>query len=676
MTNKAIQKNSIYKKFILEWIVFIVISLFIFFSGRLYIYQQISSSINDEYKNKIPFCFLTGLRFDIKITATVLSVFVLFFIMGLFVKKIQDFLYKIQRFFLVAILIIFFLLTVSNVFYYQIYGHQFDVFVFGLIDEDTKAVLGTIWKDIPIIKILFSILLFSIITIFLFNKLHGKYQNQIDKKSNIIVKIVYSLTIIAILIIAIRGSFGTFPLRATDIHITQSNTLNSIVSNAVYSLKLAVKEYKNSSHFYTVTQEDGIKLFSSITGKNKNTAQFEELLYQTKKSELLEQNPPNVVFALMESFGTHFLLLDDEKNRDLLGELRSHFVNDFLYLKFISEGDGTSDTIHRFFIRSPLDNISQSKIKNKSFPTNMFQPYKDAGYKIIFITAGNGGWRNLEEFSKHLGVDEFYDENFLKQHYPQSSSLSGTWGVPDEFMFLFAQEKINSAQQPVFVFLLSMTNHPPYQLPKNSERQFFNLSNKEMDRFKNLGSRKEINEVMNTYHYANNSLGKFITQIKKDNKTIIAATGDHNMRGIGYLDEKEIVLGHAVPFYLYIPEIYRNNANAVYDKNRVGSHKDIMPTLYENSLSEIKYIRTGCNLTNVEMNHNEWCRYGYNTEVIITENGAFNLYKKTYSQWQDETQLTMTNESTDIPDTEKNIIARATQYTPFLQYIINKIATE
>lgn len=269
------------------------------------------------------------------------------------------------------------------------------------------------------------------------------------------------------------GGFKTFPLRQTDLAISSSKTLNSIVSNSVYSINLAFKEYKNSTSFIKVNQNDGQKIFSDILGASKK-GEFDELIAQTPKNEILKQNPPNVVFALMESFGTHFLLSLDNAQRDLLGELREHFRDDYLFLRFVSEGDGTSDTLHRFFIRSPLNNISQSSIKNKFFPTNMFEPYKKAGYKIVFITSGNGNWRNLQSFCENLGVDEFYDENFLKSYYPQSSELSATWGVPDEFAFEFAKQKLNQSKEPVFVFLLSITNHPPYQTPKTYQKQLFN----------------------------------------------------------------------------------------------------------------------------------------------------------------------------------------------------------
>ena len=38
--------------------------------------------------------------------------------------------------------------TVISVFYYATFARSIDVFVFGLIDEDTSAVLGTVWQGL------------------------------------------------------------------------------------------------------------------------------------------------------------------------------------------------------------------------------------------------------------------------------------------------------------------------------------------------------------------------------------------------------------------------------------------------------------------------------------------------------------------------------------------------
>ena len=92
--------------------------------------------------------------------------------------------------------------------------------------------------------------------------------------------------------------------------------------------------------------------------------------------------------------------------------------------------------------------------------------------------------------------------------------------------------------------------------------------------------------MLGTLRYANDQLGGFITRVKASPaglRTIIAATGDHNILGVDYQDPDDAALARAVPFYVYAPPAYR--ANAVYDRERIGSHKDIMPTLYQLSLA-------------------------------------------------------------------------------------------
>ena len=42
--------------------------------------------------------------------------------------------------------------TVISVFYYATFARSIDVFVFGLIDEDTSAVLGTVWQGYPVLR--------------------------------------------------------------------------------------------------------------------------------------------------------------------------------------------------------------------------------------------------------------------------------------------------------------------------------------------------------------------------------------------------------------------------------------------------------------------------------------------------------------------------------------------
>lgn len=60
-----------------------------------------------------------------------------------------------------------------------------------------------------------------------------------------------------------------------------------------------------------------------------------------------------------------------------------------------------------------------------------------------------------------------------------------------------------------------------------------------------------------------------------------------------YKDYTTLGIRFAVPF-LHVPPVYQNNIQ--YDPERIGSHKDIFPTLYELALSDMPYLKLGNNL--------------------------------------------------------------------------------
>lgn len=454
--------------------------------------------------------------------------------------------------------------------------------------------------------------------------------------------------------------------------ISAAPQINKLVPNALTSLSWAVNEYRNSNNFHPVSDEDGSRLISTLLDKKTN-ADLTQLFAQTSANAAVEKHRPNVVLTVMESMSAHLLNMDNPE-RDLLGELGKHWQQDWVYRKFVSEGDGTSDTLHRFFVRSPPLNLSQSLAKNKTFPGNMFKPYLDAGYRVVYITAGNGGWRDFDTFLRHLGINEIIDENTLKTRYPEAKS--GTWGVPDEYMFRYAEEELARAEKsgtPVFIMMMSVTNHPPYHLPAPHQLKNFRLEEQEQKRLANLASGKELNEIFNTFRYSNDQLGRFIGKVKTiAPDTIIAATGDHNMRAIGYPESADAALGHSVPFYLYVPQAYCGSAE--YHPKRAGSHKDILPTLYNLSLSEARYYRTGCNLT-APRPDSPWCGYGYNPEVIITERGFYHQHSKAFHKWDNKNIQTAESRPSTPDGEDQAIIRRASAYTPFLEWQINRIVS-
>ena len=112
--------------------------------------------------------------------------------------------------------------------------------------------------------------------------------------------------------------------------------------------------------------------------------------------------------------------------------------------------------------------------------------------------------------------------------------------------------------------------------------------------------------LFTVYQFANRQLAKFITDVKKSkfaDNTIIAVTGDHNLRELSNYTPEETFVRYAVPFYIYIPQQIKKDLNIqkINTKN-FGSHMDIMPTLYSLSLSSAKYTSLGNSLLDTENN--------------------------------------------------------------------------
>lgn len=561
-------------------------------------------------------------------------------------------------------------LTVGNVFYYATYGRAIDIFVFGLVEDDTVAVLKTMWSDYPVIRSVLCLFLFATVVMWIYRRWQHKLSTRPERRSRVIVSVISTFIILVICLLGMRGSIGTFPLRQSDSQISDVKLLNMLTPNGPIAMFWAFKAHQQYNTFPEATDKQGSLLLSQFFA-TPTAGSLEPFMAKTLTNPIAKKSPPNVVFAVMESMG-YYLEGYDRPDRDVFGALKPHWQTDWRFGRFISEGDGTIDTLSRLFVRSPHTNISMSSAQNLEFTSNMFKPFLANGYKIIFVTSGNGSWHNLNQFLPHLGINELIEQNGLKKRYPEAKQ--DTWGVPDEFMFRYIESRLAEAEKKgehVLIMSMSTTHHPPYRSPNGYVKTPMKLSDTEKQRLSNLANGKELEEVFHTLRYANDQLGQFINWVKArplGKYTIIAATGDHNIRGINYPDPKEMALSHAVPFYLYVPQDYQQNSH--FDPTRVGSHKDIWPTLYQLSLSETPYYRTGCDLL-AEIPDVNWCQ-GYNPEVMITQRGGYLLIGKgEFRPWADKEGLLL-----DAPqpmDSEQaQILNRWQSFTELLSWQLNR----
>ena len=363
----------------------------------------------------------------------------------------------------------------------------------------------------------------------------------------------------------------------------------------------------------------------------------DSLLERTPTNTALLETKPHVVLAVMESFGTNYLVLDNPENNDLLGSLRPHFARDFVFKRFISDYDGTAPTVASLYFYSPIQNISQSIAQQTKLPYSPFKTYKQQGYRTVFITSGGLMWRNLGNYLPLQGVDECYDQNDIIEAFPEAKSTVSYWGIADEYAFALAEKLLSESSEPLFINILSITNHPPYEVPAHYQAQRIDPSSLEGK----FGNEEENRKSLATYQYANNALGNFITNVSQSavgNQTIIAATGDHHVRCVRFDAPKQNFMAKGVPFYVHVPELLQSKLAIQFDPNRIGSHKDILPTLYALSLSDAEYWNIGGRNLLAIQDDSKYA-FAYNENLWADSEGVSDGASDMQYTWQNPTAL-------------------------------------
>jgi phosphoglycerol transferase MdoB-like AlkP superfamily enzyme len=596
----------------------LIICVLIFTLSRVFLVfsfvrtQYFDMTINEQFN-----FWILSLRFDLKVSSiayvfAVLAGLVTFFNRGFTVFKS---LFQIYNFVVIYAALIF---SIVNYFYFKTYDKSIDTFIFAITKEDPEAVINTVINDYPF----FTGILLLCLSFFLYRYLCRFTYLFFEKIVYIPRKVSstcgFMLIFLMLFFMLMRGSFSIFPLRQLNAQVTDKSGINYCIPNGPIAFYWAYLWEKESLYVPTAKPSEILSSYRDLgidIEGNKVSDLFTPLLHKTAHNDFLKTHTPNIVFNVMESMSTHIMSYDEGEKRDLLGELRKHFATDFVFRNFISEGNGTSDSLTRLLVSVPNMDLSTSVYSGQDYICNIAKLFNDAGYETIFITASTASWRNLDNFLKQLNFSRVIERTQVLRDYPDATS--GAWGIDDEFLFKETYKILNEQHdKPLFIMTLSISNHPPFRLPKHVKVQKVPLPDDILKRF----PYEDTETIFATLRYANDELGKFISRVKDNeklrNNTFIAATGDHNMRGIGYQNHpEELVFGHEVPFYLYMPEEYVKNTNVHYDKDRLGSQKDIITTMVSHALSDFEFYSFGCDLLS-----DDKCTfpYAFNDNVVVS----------------------------------------------------------
>ena len=575
-----------------------------------------------------------------------------------------NFFWTLNRYLGGLILLMVIWLAMINFTYIGFFNRPIDSFAFSGMNYGARTIWPTV-SSLDAFKFrLLICLVATLATFWLYIKIGNKISLSIRTVAvgkTFFISLAVFLPLLAMAVLP-RGSLSTSQLSRTHLVVSPDTAINNLVPNGIVAIYYGYQDFRHSTTIEHASDQSGRELFEEFFGfPAANSELFPQFFTHTDHSTLLENNPPHVVLNLVESMAEALLNPTFSGEIDLAGELREHLETDYYFPRFLPAHDDTQKSLMSLLVNTEYSTISHSGYQHIPLQTSVAQVFKKAGYETLFVYAGFEELSNRSEYFKTQGFDDFIGAQRLTELY--SEMRTTIWGGEDKFLFDEVYKQLfnyRKGDKPLFIVTLTVTNHPPYKLPLEHRLDLPDIPKHLSSKLQDLPEKS-----LNTYLYTNDQLGRFITKIKASHlkeTTIIAATGDHAIRGM-YFNTDERLHEISVPLYLYLPQSYQ--PSGIVDTQQIASHKDIMPTLYNNALSEARYLNMGRDLldeSTKESIHN----FAYHADYVLANDKA---YRKSGTTFLPKQLVTADFKLTKTPMTGADELENGRFYNQILDWL-------
>jgi phosphoglycerol transferase MdoB-like AlkP superfamily enzyme len=567
-----------YLKYILFWIVvqFFFRLLFLLFYAHLSEELTFSAAGNT---------FIHGLKLDLSLTGYILVIPTLVIAVLSFFKG--DLTRKVIHGYSGIILAILILVYITNLVTYQYWNFPIDKSIFDYIDSSREwtSNLKTI-----------NLLLLLALCFFLFIGFNFFLKKWVISSLKVLKpswpSCVLFILILPALILPIRGGTGIVPLNTGVVYFHKSDVLNHTAINPAWNLFYSVTEGKRMNTRFNFVSEEEAKLVHDTL--HEGNGSFPSILANHK---------PNIVIILMESFGANFIA-ELGGNPEVTPAFNRLIDEGIFFRNFYATGTMTDRALAGIISGYPAlpgTCIVHFEKKVQTLPF-ISKDLKSDGYNTTFIYGGDINFAHMKSYLIMGGFDRIISDN--NNNFSSSISRS-KWGVPDEYTFNRLFEECNQSENPFFIFLLTLSNHNPFDVPmepvfsgKEYEKQFFNAA-----------------------YYSDKCLGEFIAKARNTEwykNTLFIILADHGTR-IGNTNEFEIKRFN-IPM-LWLGGALTDTGTYIYS---FGSQTDIPKTLLSQLNLPASQYEFSKNLLDPESH--SFAYYSYQNGFAIVSDSVYEVY--------------------------------------------------
>ena len=468
--------------------------------------------------------FVIGLQFDSVILAYVLAIPLLLLFTQSIGRIKGKFIPVLTTLILCIILPTIVLIVIGDIPYFTFFNNRLTESAFQWMRTPGTVFWMLVGNLAHFIFLLLALVSSIAIIIVLYRYL--KRSLPVQEKSSRLLSSVCFLVLGFSCFLGMRGRIAS-PIRTGDAFYSTEPFLNQVGLNPAFTLMKSLAEKVN-----LMDNELAIK----------NTRKFLDISSSIAVSPIArtihnetQAKKYNVVVVLMESMSANYM--ETFGNPDhLTPTLDSLVKSSWLFTNAYSAGIHTSNGIFASLYSFP----ALKRIRPMSaVPAREFSgiPYtlKQNGYHNLFFSTHGFSFDNLGTFIPN----NFFDELFTAENYP-GDKIIGPFGVPDDFVFQFAVNKINglSGKQPFFATILTTSNHDPYIIP---------------DYFKSDRKDKASRAVA----YADWSINQFLDNVKKQpwfDSTLFVFVADHGLNVGDSPYDMALAYNH-IPLFFFGPKI-------------------------------------------------------------------------------------------------------------------------
>lgn len=280
--------------------------------------------------------------------------------------------------------------------------------------------------------------------------------------------------------------------------------------------------------------------------QRSSIAAFYQDLSERTTSHPVNPDVKNVIFIILESFlsAPIDLTVDGKEITPFLNSLKRDsciYYNGKMLSDITCGESGDGQFIYMNGILPLRSRITVGHIKNNTFPSlpKLLKEYYGINETEIYVPSRPNLWQQ-SDVNVVYGISRMYSQNDIDIDNP----------IDDEKIFKFASTKISRTKEPFFSMILSISGHNPYDTFYGED------ITKDSKSFS-----KEYRNYLNTCHYTDNQLMRFIEAMKKKgiyDHSLIVIAADHNAH-IGLLNMENQISEH-IPLFIVNGYIDKSSA--------------------------------------------------------------------------------------------------------------------